>query len=132
MYSQKNFVVQLVKTTMGTAYNSAVACLSNLSTADLEAIKKATGFAISNGTVDYSKDRSNSREVISYARSMVMNHLKKAKELNGGSSVSNNSSTKASRRADAEDEVEDAAEGSFKGIDLSLLPDELRAVVQTL
>lgn len=81
---QKDAVVKEVKDMLGTSFvpNSTVA-LTALSAGQLETIKINIGDQILAGTIDYSKDKTNVAEVRSYARSMVMNHLKKAKELNG-------------------------------------------------
>lgn len=47
----------------------------------LESLKKEIGDGLYNGTIEYGKTDKN--DVYQYARAMVMNHLKKAKELNG-------------------------------------------------
>lgn len=57
--------------------------LVQLTAAQLEQLKQDIAAQIAQGTIEYSKDKDNRAEVIPYARSMVMNHLKKAKELNG-------------------------------------------------
>ena len=84
MKGQKEFVVEEVKNKLisFTPYkDNAILLLSNT---QLESIKNTVTNAIIGGHVEYGKDRTNAAEVRAYARSMVMNHLKKAKELNGG------------------------------------------------
>lgn len=54
-----------------------------LSKDELENLKREVADSIIAGQIEYGKDASNVAEVRAYARSMVMNHLKKAKELNG-------------------------------------------------
>ncbi len=91
-----------------------------LTNVQLESLKHEIGLGIYTGTIEYSKDRTNSGEVFAYARSMVMNHLKKAKELNGdqiygvGPAVSTSKAPKA-----------------LSLIDESILPDDLKAYVKT-
>ena len=64
-----------------------------LSSKQLDLIKTNIYSGIINGLIEYSKSVADTSEVRAYARSMVMNHLKKAKELNGGCTykTSNNS-----------------------------------------
>lgn len=100
-----------------------------LSAAQLEHIKAAIQTGILLGNIEYSKDNTNGAEVRSYARSMVMNHLKKAKELNGGHSyVSNNASTSNStpRTVRVKEKI------APKGVNPDLLPEDLKEFVKTL
>lgn len=98
-----------------------------LSSAQLEAIKASIGAGILSGNIEYSKDLTNTSEVRTYARSMVMNHLKKAKELNGGHSyVSNPSSSGVSTTKTVR--VKDVP----KGVNLDLIPEELKDFVKSL
>lgn len=98
-----------------------------LSSAQLEAVKTAIGNGILAGTIEYSKDLTKTAEVRSYARSMVMNHIKKAKELNGGHSyVSNPSSSSVSTPKTVR--VKDVP----KGVNLDLIPEELKDFVKSL
>lgn len=84
MKGQKQAVVEAVLNILPNFAVGKDVALSKLTVAQLEIIKASIGLGISSGAIEYTKDRSNSKEVISYARSMVMNHMKKAKELNGG------------------------------------------------
>lgn len=100
-----------------------------LSSAQLEAVKTAIGNGILAGTIEYSKDLTKTSEVRSYARSMVMNHIKKAKELNGGHSYvsSPNSGSNASPRT-----VRVKEKIAPKGVNLDLLPEDLQEFVKGL
>jgi hypothetical protein len=84
MIGQKDAVVAQVRAYLGNTFTPYKdIALVMLSTELLESLKKNVAEMIINGTIEYSKDRANTAEVVAYARSMVMNHLKKAKELNG-------------------------------------------------
>jgi hypothetical protein len=100
-----------------------------LSTSQLESIKSAIQTGIMLGNIEYSKDKTNSAEVRSYARSMVMNHLKKAKELNGGHSYT---SSGASTSSPVPRTVRTKVKVAPKGVNPDLLPEELREFVKTL
>lgn len=96
-----------------------------LSSTELESVKSIVTALIVGGTVEYSKDITNLSEVRSYARSMVMNHIKKAKELNGGHAyvaASVNGQNKTVRVK--------VATGP-KGIDVSLLSEGLQEYVKS-
>lgn len=85
--SQKQAVVDEVVAALGSSFTLGKDnALSMLTKLQLHTVKTNVAHAIINGEVAYSKSTSNAAEVIAYARSMVMNHLKKAKELNGGAS----------------------------------------------
>lgn len=100
-----------------------------LSSKQLETIKQSIYGGITTGVIDYSKDRTNQAEVRSYARSMVMNHLKKAKELNGGHSYVSNSSSSSSNSTRTVRVKEKVAP---KGVNPDLLPQELRDYAKSL
>ena len=83
--SQKQAVVDEVVAALGSSFTLGKDnALSMLTKLQLHLIKTNVAHAILNGEVAYTKSVSNPTEVIAYAKSMVMNHLKKAKELNGG------------------------------------------------
>jgi hypothetical protein len=84
MKSQKQSVIDEIMTCLPSFNKGKDNALLLLSTPQLESVKTNIGVGIANGTIEYSKDKTNAAEVRSYARSMVMNHIKKAKELNGG------------------------------------------------
>lgn len=101
-----------------------------LSSAQLEAIKSSIGSGISAGLIEYSKDITNAAEVRTYARSMVMNHLKKAKELNGGHgyiSAPAGDSNKVAKTVRVKEE-----KLAPKGVNPDLLPEELKEYVKSL
>src|ERR1041385_2293749 len=83
---QKEAVINEVIAQLPTFQKYVDNAILKLSSAQLEAVKDAVMTGILLGNVEYSKDVTNRSEVRTYARSMVMNHLKKAKELNGGCS----------------------------------------------
>ena len=123
MYGQKEAVVAQVKAFLGNTFTPYKdIALVMLSKHELERLKHVVGTMIINGTVEYSKDITKIDEVRAYARSMVMNHLKKAKELNGnqvyGSSV-------------AQVKEQEAVQ-SLSKIDMALLPDDLKTFVNSL
>jgi hypothetical protein len=87
----------------------------------LESIKSTMGQMIAAGNVDYGKDRTNLAEVRSYARSMVMNHLKKCKELNGNVEYSSNPGS-----------IKVPKVKEIPGLTMNLLPQELQDYVKTI
>lgn len=94
--SQKQSVVNGVKSILGTSFDSAVPAKDQLSDAQTIELKKYVTSAIMNGQVEYSKDL-DEKEVAKYVAGMVSNHLRKAKELNGGSTYSPQTSGRGSR-----------------------------------
>ncbi len=100
-----------------------------LSAQQLETVKQSIYGGITTGVIEYSKDKTNLAEVRSYARSMVMNHLKKAKELNGGHSYVSNTSSPGSSTTQT---VRVKAKIAPKGVNPDLLPEELKEYVKTL
>lgn len=95
MIGQKAAIVEAVKNKLGarfTPYRDIALML--LTHQELEDIKLEIATGILNSLIDYGKDRNNVAEVHAYSRSCVMNHLKKARELNGGSSLPASSSKK--------------------------------------
>lgn len=125
---QKEAVIQEVLAQMPTFQKGIDNAILVLSNAQLESIKTRIQVGITAGTIEYSKDTSNQAEVRTYSRSMVMNHLKKAKELNGGHkyvSAPSDSSTSTKTVRVKEQVVP-------KGIDLALLPEELHDFAKSL
>lgn len=102
--------------------------LTSLPSAALEFVKHAVAQGILNGTIEYSKDLSDVKEVTAYARSMVMNHLKKAKELNGGNKYTP-SSTRPSSGSSTTAESS-ATSTTSNGINKSILTEKLRTFVE--
>lgn len=104
----------------------------HLTNQQLENIKANIMNGIINGTIDYSKDVNNHSEIRTYARSMVMNHLKKAKELNGGYAVVTtiNSSIGDSDQVYYTNRVK--LKIAPKGVDVDVLPEELKELCRSL
>lgn len=123
--SQKESVIDEVKdmyTHMGVPFVlGKTNALSGLPHSALETIKSRVADHIINGLVEYGKDATKTDEVRAYARSMVMNHLKKARELNGGVAY-----TPSNKRSSGDS----VAKPKHSGIDKTLLPDSLRAFVE--
>ena len=133
MKGQKESVIEEVKNALFgnfTPYkDNAILMLTN---GDLETIKANIATGITNSTIEYSKDRTNTNEVRTYARSMVMNHLKKAKELNGGH-IFNHSSTISSAAGIVQPKtIRIKAKVAPKGVNPDLLPEDLKEFVKTL
>ena len=122
MIGQKEAVVKLVKHFLPTFVSFKDVALVMLTKNELENVKAYIAVDIINGDIEYSKDRTKENEVITYARSMVMNHLKKAKELNGNVVYGKTS-------AQIKEVIEAKA---MSNIDLSLLPQDLAEFVKTL
>jgi len=94
-----------------------------LSNTQLEAVKENVRAGIQSGLIEYSKSLSDIGEVRTYARSMVMNHLKKAKELNGNMIPGQaGSGPKAVKLKDP----------TSKGVDLAILDDDFQEYLQKL
>ena len=133
MKGQKESVIDEVVAHQPTFQMCKDNAILTLSAKDLESIKSNIFTGIVNGTIEYSKDRTKIAEVRLYARSMVMNHLKKAKELNGGNVYINNSSVvHADSNALSVKPVRTKVKVAPKGVDPSLLPEELQEYVKTL
>jgi hypothetical protein len=114
---QKDYVISEVKRVLGTRFTpfvtNAILILSNL---ELELIKENTFNAILSQQVEYSGLNQPPTEIKAYARSMVMNHLKKAKELNGNLVYSTSAGKVQAVKA---------VDETPKGIVTSVLPKEL-------
>jgi hypothetical protein len=100
--------------------DKAILALSNT---QLESVKENVRAGIQSGLIEYSKSLSDVGEVRTYARSMVMNHLKKAKELNGNMIPGQaGSGPKAVKLKDP----------AKKGVDMTLLPEDFREYLSNL
>lgn len=80
--SQKDSVINATKEVLGSLPNVPVKEV--LTKDQLIQIRSKVTDGIIKGEVVYSKDISNKEDVLKYVRGMVDNHLRKAKELNGG------------------------------------------------
>ena len=124
MIGQKDAVVKAVKTLLPGFLPYRDIALVMLTKDQLEAIKMSIGNDILYSVIEYSKDRTNRAEVVSYARSMVMNHLKKCKELNGNQTYSTNPTPTTAK--------EKTVDKTIAGINMEILPEELQDFVKTL
>lgn len=95
--SQKQAVVNGVKFVLGNTFSATVSAREQLSTEQLIQVKSYVTSQIMSGSVEYSKDYSDEKEVSKYVSGMVSNHLRKAKELNGGESYVPQSTGRGSR-----------------------------------
>lgn len=135
--SQKQSVVDEVMLALPNFVKYSDNAILLLSSQQLETVKANVFNGIINGLIEYSKDINNHAEVRSYARSMVMNHLKKAKELNGG-----NSYVASSSRADSNSTentnistakvLRQKVKIAPKGVNPDLLTEELREYAKSL
>jgi hypothetical protein len=134
--SQKQSVVDEVMLALPNFVKYSDNAILLLSSQQLENIKANVFSGIINGTIEYSKDINNHAEVRSYARSMVMNHLKKAKELNGGNTYTS-SSTGGANHVNSKSSTLSTSKVSRqrlapKGVNPDLLTEELKEYAQTL
>jgi len=126
---QKEAVVEQVLLQIPTFQKYVDNAILVLSNQQLENIKANIFVDIINGTIEYSKSLANSAEVRSYARSMVMNHLKKAKELNGGHVFTSNTNSSS---ATSTPTIRVKARLAPKGVNPELLTDELKEFAKSL
>ncbi len=110
---QKDAVVQAVKTVLGSRFTESAAAKSLLSDDDLETVRKSVLDGILAGSVEFGKETSDQKAVQRYVNGMVDNHLRKAKELNGGTKYV------PERRKSA----------ASAGVDASVLPPELQSTL---
>lgn len=133
MKSQKEAVIEEVKRILPNFVEGVDNALSMLTEAQLESIKTNIFTRITAQNISYSKDVNDVTEVKKYARSMVMNHLKKSKELSGGISVKTNSSNTDSNGNSRSSVVRSVQpKVAPKGVNLDLLPDELKDFAKSL
>ena len=121
---QKDFVVAEVERILGPRFvKFQTIALGALTKDELELLKERTLQGLRYGQIDYGKANEPLADTRTYARSMVTNHLKKAKELNGNMTFSSSSGvTKATRSEPTQP----------KGIVMNLLPPELQAYVKEI
>lgn len=125
---QKEAVIKEVTALLPTFQKYVDNAILLLSNVQLEAVKDAVYRGILAGTIEYGKDKLNLAEVKTYSRSMVMNHLKKAKELNGGHSyiASSNPNSGSPKTVRVKEKI------APKGVNPDLLSEELKEFVKTL
>lgn len=122
MKGQKQAVVEAVETLLPGFVRGSDVALVMLTKDQLEKVKWDIATDIVGGKIEYGKDASQINEVHAYARSMVMNHLKKAKELNGGQVYGKTTAQVAVVKQSK----------ALSSIDMSLLPEDLSEFVKTL
>ena len=128
MNGQKEAIINAIKKILPNftvGVDNALILLSNI---QLEQIKKEIKEGILNKTIAYSKDTTNLGEVTNYSRSCVMNHLKKAKELNGGFKMVTTVAEATNKPTTTRVKLKEAP----KGVDPSLLPDDLKEFAKSL
>jgi hypothetical protein len=95
--SQKQAVVNEVSSILGSSFDPNTPAREQLTDSQLKTIKANIVSGIINGSIDFKKDTSNESEIARYVSGMVSNHLRKAKELNGGSKYEPQSTGRGSR-----------------------------------
>ena len=131
MKGQKEAVIDEVLVHLPTFKKYTDNAILLLTEKQLEIIKATIHNSIMAGTIEYSKDKSNNAEVRSYARSMVMNHLKKAKELNGGH-IFNHTTGVSTSTGGVQKTVRVKVKIAPKGVNTDILPDDLKELCKTL
>ena len=121
MKGQKQAVVEAVRTMLPNFNLYKDIALVMLTASQLENLKHIIAQGIVLGAIEYSKDNTNGAEVRTYARSMVMNHLKKAKELNGNQVYGVGPAVVQSKQSRAS-----------TAVTMDILPEDLKAFVETL
>lgn len=129
---QKEAVVEQVLLQLPTFKKYQDNAILLLSNSQLENIKSNILSDIVSGIIEYGKSLQDAAEVRTYARSMVMNHLKKAKELNGGHAYVNVSSGTTNTGATVNRTVRQKIKLAPKGVNPDLLPEDLKEYVKTL
>lgn len=95
--SQKESVVKEVKSILGSSFDASTPAREQLSDDQLKTVKANIVAGIIAGEVDFKKDTTDEKEITRYVSGMVSNHLRKAKELNGGQTYSPQSTGRGSR-----------------------------------
>ena len=95
--SQKDSVVNEVKAILGSNFDPNTPAREQLTDDNLKTIKSNVVAGIISGTVEFKKSTSDEKEIARYVSGMVSNHLRKAKELNGGVKYNPQSTGRGSR-----------------------------------
>ena len=95
--TQKEAVVNQVKSILGSNFDESIAAKDQLTDDQLKTIKANITAGIVNGTIDFKKETTDEKEISRYVSGMVSNHLRKAKELNGGGTYVPQSTGRGSR-----------------------------------
>ncbi len=95
--SQKDAVLNEVKSILGSNFDPSLPAKGQLSTHQISTLKTNVVAGIIDGSVTFNKDTTDEKEIGRYVSGMVSNHFRKAKELNGGSSYTPQSTGRGSR-----------------------------------
>lgn len=95
--SQKQAVVDEVKSVLGSSFDPSTPARDQLTDEQLKTIKSNIVSGIIGGSIEFKKETSDEKEIARYVSGMVSNHLRKAKELNGGSVYNPQSTGRGSR-----------------------------------
>ena len=121
---QKDAVINAVASILGDRYEAGINARELLSADEITSVKNTVANAILSGSVSYSKDTSDEKAVRRYVAGLVDNHLRKAKELNGG--VKYSATTTRGPRAS---KAAKAPSNPTNDIDMSVLPSDLQSVL---
>lgn len=83
--SQKQAVVDGVKSVLGSNFDPSTPAKQQLTSSNISSIRDTIVAGITSGSVVYKGDTNNLSKVKTYVSGLISNHLRKAKELNGGS-----------------------------------------------
>jgi hypothetical protein len=89
--SQKQAVLNEVQAILGSSFDRSMPARDQLSESELVLLRSNIANGIINGVIEYSKDI-DAKEVAKYVSSMISNHFRKAKELNGNAQYKPDSS----------------------------------------
>lgn len=95
--SQKESVVNQVKSILGSSFDPSIPAREQLDEDQLKTVKANIVSGILAGSVDFKKETTDEKEISRYVSGMVSNHLRKAKELNGGNTYAPQSTGRGSR-----------------------------------
>ena len=96
-FSQKEAVLNEVKSILGPSFNPSTPAKDQLSKDQISTLKTNVTAGIVDGSISFNKDTTDPKEIARYVAGMVSNHFRKTRELNGGNSYSPQSTGKGSR-----------------------------------
>jgi hypothetical protein len=97
--SQKQAVVNAVQTVLGAKYTNGTAVKTIITKDELNEVRQLVFEGIKANTISLNKTYTDDTLLRRYVNGMVDNHLRKAKELNGGSSYSPSAKRGSSKKA---------------------------------
>lgn len=95
--SQKEAVVNEVKSILGSNFNINLPAKDQLTTDQLTILRNNIVDGIINGNISYNKDVTDSEVIKKYVPGMISNHFRKSKDLNGGNAYTPQSTGRGSR-----------------------------------